>query len=110
MALFSEELDALPGVLRLGRATRRTIHLNIAASVLTKASCDLLVQQHPSLLIAADRSQLELSMSHGPAVGLCDGKTKAGLLSLQHKRHTRLELLKISKPALAATEPAVQAA
>ena len=36
MALFSEELDALPGVLRLGRATRRTIHLNIAASVLTK--------------------------------------------------------------------------
>lgn len=36
VALFSEELDALPGVLRLGRATRRTIHVNIAAAVLTK--------------------------------------------------------------------------
>ena len=104
MALFSEELDTLAGVLRLGRATRRTIHLNIAASVLTKASCDLLVQRHPSLLIAADSSEL------GLAAELCDGKTKAGLLSLQHKRHTWLELLKISKPGLAAAEPAVQAA
>lgn len=36
VALFSEELDALPGVLRLGCAARRTIHLNIAAAVLTK--------------------------------------------------------------------------
>ena len=38
MALFSEELGALPGVLRLGHATRRTIHLNIAAAVLTKVT------------------------------------------------------------------------
>lgn len=36
VALFSEQLGAVPGVLRLGRATRRTIYLNIAVSVTTK--------------------------------------------------------------------------
>lgn len=34
--MFGDDLDALPGVLRLGRATRRTILANIAASVSTK--------------------------------------------------------------------------
>lgn len=38
VALFSEELGALPGALRLIRASRRTIHLNIVAAVLTKAA------------------------------------------------------------------------
>ena len=36
VSMFGDDLDALPGVLRLGRATRRTIHLNIIAAVSTK--------------------------------------------------------------------------
>ena len=67
VALFSEELDALPGVLRLGRATRRTIHLNIAAAVLTKASRDLTMKHYTSLLVAVRR------------------ESRAGPLSLQYQ-------------------------
>lgn len=36
VSLFGDELDVLPWILRLGRSTRRTIHLNIVISVLTK--------------------------------------------------------------------------
>ncbi len=36
VSLFGDDLDAVPGILRLGRATRRIIYANIFAAVSTK--------------------------------------------------------------------------